>query len=1068
LSKELLEPSVQFPRLGSTSALEKELAQLREENERLRGSTELAWFPDHPLPAFMVSAKTGKILDVNTAALKLYRYERQELLEQSLEMLRAAGSGSFSRWNLASSAGQRAPWNVKQLRRDGTVFTAEMHVTPMTYRGLTAELVQILDISRNLDAEISVRNIERRYHWLMDHATESMWRFELEVPIPIGLPVEEQIERCYRYGYLAEASRSTAEMYGYPSSQAMLGLRLENLIPRNDSNLAYIRHFVESGYRLLDAESEESDAQGRSKWFRNRLVGEVEGGLLVRAWGSSIDITQHKKMQEYQRQSNQLWHDALDNMHLLAMFLDSEGCITYINPFFSRTTGFTRNEVLGKSLLTVFDSKDAVASQQFLRILKSHSARTYCTNNIQNKSGERLILHWNNTLILDADGNSAGVFCLGEDVTEQQRTTTALQESEARYRRLVDGLPVGIYRSTPSGQLTFANPVVLNLLNLTHDQAAAQLNLNSLSFGPTYERSEFLRRLEKEGMIYGLEYAWKHPLGHTLWVREHALAIRNEQGQVLCYEGTLEDITNERMAKQQASEQGEHYRILAELAPVGIVLTRLGIITHANPFLAHMLGYEQPDELIGKTILEMLHPAERNEVAANYFAAPVANGLLPIQERRVLRKDGKSVLVQAQIALVQVANERGSVMVLRDISAERHADQDRRRWQQRILEMQKLESLGLLAGGLAHDFNNQLTVILGHISLLQNQATLDETQLSLLKPIEQAARHSIDLCQQMLSFAGRGSILVQSINLTELIQKTASLLHIACGKKAVLHFELDSKLPPLQSEEAQLRQVLINLVSNAADALNQSNGTITIRTGIIQIDEKYPNAEVTLELPKGSYIFLDVEDTGSGMDVNTRRRIFEPFFTTKTHGRGLGLPAVLGIVRSHSGAIEVNSKLRHGTTFRVFFPNKPLEEPKLSDSLPHVELTNPPISVLVVDDEPSLRQIVSKVLGNRGWRVLEAEDGVQACQLLRDNEDDIGLAIIDLAMPGMDGVETLRQLWQINPSVPAIAMSSYGSVELEKRFAGFPLHGVLPKPFNPAALEAAVEHVLTATFRQSP
>ncbi|MFO0813776.1 MAG: PAS domain S-box protein [Gemmatales bacterium] len=1050
---------MQFPRLGSTSALEKELAQLREENSRLRGAAELDWFTDHPLPAFLVSTKSGKILDVNAAALKLYRYERRELLEQSLEMLRASGSGSISRFDLMHSTGQKVPWRVKQLRRDGTIFFAEMHITPLNYRGMAAELVQILDVSQHLDAEVSLRNIERRYHWLMDHASESLWRFELEVPIPIGLPTEEQIERCYRYGYLAEASRSTAQYYGYPSSQAMVGLRLDVLIPRNETNHAYLRFFIENGYQVIDVESMELDIQGRTKWFCNKLVGEVEGGLLVRAWGSSVDVSDRKMLQEHQRQSDQLWRDALDNMHLLAMFLDNKDNITYVNPYFSRVTGWQREDVVGRNMFTVFDPQYGRMTEPFHADQSSQHSRTYCTNSFRTRDGKTLIIHWNNTTIVNAEGKPAGVFCIGEDVTEQQRTHAALQDSEARYRRLVDGLPVGIYRSTPEGRLTFANPVVLKLLNMNNVQDAEQVNLNTHQYGPTYTRAEFLCRVEKEGAVYGMEYEWKHPSGNTLWVREHTIAIRNEEGKIVCYEGTLEDITKEKQAEHQLEEREEHYRKLTQLAPVGIVLTRKGEITHANPYLLQLLGYEHANELVGKTILEMLHPAERNEVAANYLDVAPGYGLLPMQERKVLRKDGTSILIQAQVAFVQVNNERGSVMVLRDISAERQADQDRRRWQQRILEMQKLESLGLLAGGLAHDFNNQLTVILGHASLLQRQANLSENELALIKPIEQAARHSTDLCQQMLSFAGRGRIRVQSINLAELVRNSTSLLRIACGKKAELVLELDDQLPALQAEEAQLRQVLINLVSNASDALNKGEGVVTIRTGVIQVDEQYPNTEVTLELNRGQYVYVDVIDNGAGMDVNTRRRIFEPFFTTKPSGRGLGLPAVLGIVRSHGGAIEVNSKLRQGTSFRVFFPVRTKVDVSAIPSVGSVT-TARTSTVLVVDDEPALRMLANKVLVNRGWQVVEAEDGHHACQLLRESTRGIDLAIIDLAMPGMDGVETLRQLWQINPTIPAIAMSSYGSAELEQRFQGFPLRGILPKPFTPAALEAAVEHVL--------
>ncbi|HQR05182.1 MAG TPA: PAS domain S-box protein [Gemmatales bacterium] len=1051
-----------FSLLSSHSDLEKELAHLREENAKLKAGSDISWFSDHPVPGFIVSVKSGKILEINHAALRQYRYDRKDLLDRNLDMLRAAGSGLYSRIDVESVLQNKAGWTVKQQRRDGTIFAAEMIVHPIQYHGGPADFVQVWDVSRRVDAELTQRSIERRYQWLMEHATESLWRFELEVPIPVGLPVDEQINRFYRFGYLAEASASTARFYGYSSTSSMIGLRLELFLPRNKTNELYLRNFIQHGYKLFDAETLERDADGNAKWFLNRLFGEVEGGLFVRVWGASLDVSDSKRVEASHKQSDQLWRDALENLQLLALFLDHEGHVTYVNPFFSRITGWKKEEILGQNFYRCLYSDHASQTEEYLRQLHSKSIRHYATNTFRTRAGESLVIRWNNTIIHDATGQPVGVFSIGEDVTEQQRTNQALQESEERYRRLVDGLPLGLYRSTPEGQLTFCNPMVLHLLELKSIEEASKVNLNQYEYGPSYSRKEFRDRMETEGAVYGLEYPWKMPNGTQLWVREHARAIRNEQGNVYCYEGTLEDITEEKHATQSIREREEHYRMLSHLAPIGIAMTCNGKIAHVNQYLATMLGYDSPSELEGTLVLDSLHPADR-EGALHYQQKSEFYGLVPPQERRLLKKDGSALLVQANVAIVRVNNERGSVIVVRNISEERHAEHERRRWQQRILEMQKLESLGLLAGGLAHDFNNQLTVILGHTNLVQMKLKENETVQGLIQPIEQAARHSMDLCQQMLSFAGRGKIKVNQVNLTQLIEELSGLLKIAGTKKARLVFELSESLPLLQAEEAQLRQVLINLVSNSAESLPSDQvGTITVKTGVIHIDETYKNAEITLELPKGDYAYLDVTDTGAGMDVNTRRRVFEPFFTTKPTGRGLGLPAVLGIVRSHGGAIEVTSKLRHGTTFRVFLPllrptqNVPILPEAVSQTQAHQ-------TVLIVDDEASLRSLAGKVLGNHGWNVLEAEDGASACELLRQHGNIISLVIIDLVMPGMDGVETLRQLWKVQPTLPAIAMSSYGSAELEQRFTGFPLRGILSKPFSPASLEQAVMHVLGTT-----
>lgn len=1054
---------MQFPRLGLSSAAEKELAQLREENARLRALAELAWFADHPVPAFIVSAKTGKILKANYAAQKQYRYEHQEMLDLNLEHFRAnTGSGSFSRLDLANAFGQQQSWTVKQVRRDGSIFSAEMMVTPFIYQGMSAELVQVIDVSRRVNAELELQHLERRYHWLMENATESIWRFELEVPIPIGLPVVEQIERCYRYAYLAEASKSTAVLYGYPNPQAMIGIRLETLLPRNEVNQAYLKRFIENGYQLRQQESQEVDKGSNIKWFRNSLFGEVEAGLLVRAWGSSIDITNSKQLEEQQQQSNLLWNEALKNMQLLAMFVDDQTKITYVNPYFVELTGWNKEDIIGKCFHSVFNPECEGNKEQLNETLSQHNISQHCSNSIRTRDGRLLHLRWNNTTIHHSQGKPIGVFCMGEDVTDKQNASLALLDSEERYRRITEGLPLALYRSTPDGRIIYGNPVLVKLLQKTSMEDLLTVNLQDYEFGPAYDRAQFNQKLEEQGEIIGLEYQWKQPGNEYRWVRENARVIRDADGKVLWYEGTIEDITDTKLAEQQLVQSEELYRKLTEMAPVGIVLTCKGIVQHANPFVAQMLGYEKPEELIGKQVLDFLHPAERMELYHKYVEQPLELNQNTTEERRFIKKDGSVVLGQGHIARLMLNKQPGTIMVVRDISAQRQSDQEKRRWQQRIMKMQKLESLGLLAGGLAHDFNNQLTVILGHASLLDKQMVKDDALRSLLKPIELAAQHATNLCQQMLSFAGRGKIEVSQVNLTSLIRNTEALLKIASGKRADLVLELDPDLPSILAEEAQLRQVLIILVANAADAFSDGQrGQIIVRTSVVHYDENYPKMEMTLELPQGDYLCLDVVDNGCGMDADTRRRIFEPFFTTKSTGRGLGLPAVLGIVRSHNGAIEVNSKLRHGTCFRIFLPL--LTGTKAAPLSPTMsQLEHASATILVVDDEMSLRSLASQVLRNQGWNVIEAEDGMTACELVRQGTCPIHLVLIDLTMPVMDGVETLKQIWSSQPDIPAIAMSSFGYVEIEDRCRGLPLKAILPKPFTPQALEQIVAQALNS------
>jgi PAS domain S-box-containing protein len=1049
---------------GNVCNYDPALRALQEDNARLQALADVRWFYQHPLPTLIVDQGSQRILDANEAALRQFRYERDHFLQTRFDALRT-GNGTFRRLNYRPQfvAASNNPL-VTFLRRDGSAFEAELLSLDMQYLGLPAQLVQILDVSGRLDVEATMREHERRYKWLVENVSETIWRVELELPVPVALPEDEQIDRIYRNAVLAEANQSMATTYGYGSPEAMLGLRLGELLPRAEpQNIDFLRKFIQSGYRLIDEESVEVDAQGRTKWFLNRLVGEVEAGRLIRAWGASADITERKLAEMRGRQFEQLWRDALDNVELIALFLDTEGKLTYVNPFFTTTSGWGLHEIVGRNWFTEvnrgFDEELHLYQQRL-----EGDAPPNCVGPLVTRAGSERQVRWNNTVLRGAQGRPLGMFCIGEDITDQLRTDAALRESEERYRRLVEGLSIGIYRSTPEGHLDFCNPAAARLFGLPTSDHTDSVNLETFSFGPGYDRQEFKRRLEAEGELRGTEVQWNTRPGPPFWVRESAHVIRDPAGRVRYYEGTIEDISEQKQGEQALKEREEHYRVLVQLSPVGTFMTRRGLIVSANRALTDLLGYRSPDELIGKHLLDLLHPSDREVVQAEYLAAPPLYGVLPVHERRILRKDGSAILVEAHVARVHVQNDRGSVIVVRDVTAERQAEQDRRRWQQRMLEMQKLESLGLLAGGLAHDFNNQLTVILGHLDLVRDSLPPASSLTGLLDPAEQAAKHSMALCQQMLSFSGRGKIEVGLVNLTCTIQDVETLLKVASAKKADLIYKLDESLPTIQAEEAQVRQVLINLVSNAAEAIADGpiKGKITIKTGVTTINEDYKNPEVTLELPMGEYVYLEVTDTGVGMDVNTRRRIFEPFFTTKPTGRGLGLPAVLGIVRSHGGAIEVSSRVRHGTTFRVFFPRRRPEPPPLVTerlSSAETEVVTPRRTVLLVEDEPSLRALAGKVLSTHGWNVIEAEDGPSAVDLLRERVSEIDAVLIDLALPGLDGVETLRQLWAIHPNLQAIAMSSYGTLELERRFAGFPLLGLLPKPFTPGSLLDALDHV---------
>jgi signal transduction histidine kinase/CheY-like chemotaxis protein len=379
------------------------------------------------------------------------------------------------------------------------------------------------------------------------------------------------------------------------------------------------------------------------------------------------------------------------------------------------------------------------------------------------------------------------------------------------------------------------------------------------------------------------------------------------------------------------------------------------------------------------------------------------------------------------------------------------------------LAAQRIESLGLFAGGIAHDFNNLLVGILGNASLALEEARGSAAVQAHLAEIETAARRAAELANQLLAYSGKGRFIVTDVDLNVLAEEMGQLLHTSIGRRVGLRFELRPDLPEVRGDATQLRQVLMNLVLNAADAIGDGLGVVTVRTGVFDADETFLAAcAVRGDAAPGIYAALEVADTGCGMDAATRARIFDPFFTTKFTGRGLGLSAVQGIVRSHRGALWIQSEKGRGSTFRVLFP----------PALPIASLRGDPPAetplgagsglVLVVEDEELVRRSAVRMLVHLGFQALEAQDGHEAVDLLRTHGERIDAVLLDMTMPRMDGAETFAALRALRPDLPVVLMSGYDERETLERFPRESLAGFLRKPFVLADMAARMRNAIAA------
>ena len=537
--------------------------------------------------------------------------------------------------------------------------------------------------------------------------------------------------------------------------------------------------------------------------------------------------------------------------------------------------------------------------------------------------------------------------------------------------------------------------------------------------------------------------------------------------------GTQRDITARRRAEEEHHEQETRLRLAIGAARLGTWESdqRTHVVTW-SPETEAMFGLE-PGAFDGRleTYFSFIHPDDRGRIRANIRRAiedPAADSTTDHQ-LRIVRGDGSLRWLVARGVVLRDAAGQPLRMIgaILDVTAQRQAEEERTLIERKLQETQKLESLGVLAGGIAHDFNNLLTGVLGHASLARSELPPDSPAQESLAQIETGAQRAAELCKQMLAYSGKGRFVVRRLDLSAVVRDTAELLQLSIGKNAVLRYALAKDLPAVTADATQLRQIVMNLVINASEAIGETSGLITIATGRMRADRAYLAATyLSPGLPEGEYAFLEVSDNGSGMDAATQAKIFDPFFTTKFTGRGLGLAAVLGIVRGHRGALKVYSEPGRGTTFKLLLPRAegPADEPPATVEKAAAAWRGSGL-VLVIDDEEVVRTIAARMLRNMGFEPLLAVNGREGADVFASRAGEIAAVLLDLTMPVLDGAATLSELRRIRPDVRVLLMSGFTEDDAVARFAGKGLAGFLQKPFKTDELRTALRAMLEAGLK---
>ena len=654
---------------------------------------------------------------------------------------------------------------------------------------------------------------------------------------------------------------------------------------------------------------------------------------------------------------------------------------------------------------------------------------------------------------------------LSSEQQEKQRVEGQLRETQDRYRQLVEGIrDYAIFMMDPAGRITSWNPGAERITGYSAGEVLGQ------SFARLFPEEEAAAgrpaaillaaaasgRLEDEG--------WRIRKDGSRFLASGIITpFRDGQGTLAGFSKVTRDITEQRAtqaALQHLAESLED-QVKAQLQELRESEARLqGFIRHSpaaiafkgldgrylliNPRTATLVGRPGP-EILGRTDEELV-PAELRAWHRE-LDERVLHGRQELQvEQHWVRADGAAFdLIVDRFPLVDATGQCwGLGLFATDITERKQADRA-------LLQSQKLESLGVLAGGIAHDFNNLLGAMQGNVELAMTEVSLERAQ-PFLQTLKGLMAKASGLLGQMLAYAGRGKASLSRLDLNEVVEEMTRLLGTAISTRARIRLDLQPDLPAMAADPSQIHQVVMNLVLNASEAISGPQGVITITTrrqlvSRTLIDAVYPGQS----LRPGPHVVLEVEDNGSGMRPDVLKKIFDPFFTTKFTGRGLGLAAIHGIVRSHQGAIRVYSEPGKGSTFRVLFPVEPGSlEPEAAET-PAAPAAGPDPAgglVLVVDDEDEVRAVAVAALERAGLATLQARDGLEALRRFEQHRDRIRLILLDLTMPNLDGEGAYRQIRRRDPRVPVILTSGFNQAEVLGRFQGGGLSGFLKKPFE--------------------